>query len=54
MRVVYKQYNFTEFLTMMIRKMRQKGGEIHKIFWIFNMDGNNYINVEKLHHIQQI
>lgn len=42
------------FLLWWLEKWDRRGGEIHKIFWIFNMDGNNYINVEKLHHIQQI
>lgn len=53
MRVVYKQYNFTKFLTMMIRKMRQKGGESIKysesLTWMATIISvwRNYITYNK-------
>ncbi|KAG1838149.1 hypothetical protein DFJ58DRAFT_814683 [Suillus subalutaceus] len=45
--------DFTEFLTMMARKMRDtdREDEIKEAFKVFDEDGNGYINPAELRHV---
>ncbi|KAL4691134.1 hypothetical protein H8959_014095 [Pygathrix nigripes] len=45
--------DFPEFLTMMVRKMKDTGSEeeIRDAFCVFDKDGNGYISAAELHHV---
>jgi calmodulin len=45
--------DFEEFLTMMVRKMRDTDGEeeIREAFKVFDKDGNGYISATELSHV---